>query len=35
MDGMRSPSPPSLAGRAKSVHSVSLGGGFPVRAGRR
>ena len=29
------PRPPSLAGRANSEHSRSLGGGLPVKAGRR
>ena len=28
--GLRKPRPPSLAGRAKSSRSISLGGGFPV-----
>ena len=35
IDGMPTPSPPSLAGRAKRVRSWSLGGGRPIRAGRR
>ena len=29
IDGMPTPSPPSLAGRAKRVRSWSLGGGRP------
>ena len=35
VDGIRIPSPPSLAGRANSVRSVSFGGGLPVREGIR
>ena len=35
VDGMPTPSPPSLAGRAKRVRSWSLGGGRPNKAGRR
>ena len=31
--GLRKPRPPSLAGRAKSLRSVSLGGGFLVSVG--
>ena len=33
VDGMPTPSPPSLAGRAKRVRSWSLGGGVPIRPG--
>ena len=33
LDGMRMPSPPSLAGSVKRVRSRSPGGDFPVMAG--
>ena len=35
LDGIPIPRPPSLAGRANSAYSMSLGGGLPVKAGRR
>ena len=35
VDGIYIPRPPSLAGKANSVHSRSPGGGLPVRAGMR
>ena len=34
-DGILIPNPPSRAGRAKTAHSRSLGGGLPVSAGSR
>ena len=35
LDGILIPRPPSLAGKANSLHSRSLSGGLPVRAGKR
>ena len=35
LDGILNPRPPSLAGKANNLHSRSLGGGLPVRAGKR
>ena len=35
LDGMLNPRAPSLAGKANSLHSRSLGGGLPVRAVKR
>ena len=34
-DGMSIPRPPSLTGKANSERSRALGGGLPVKAGRR
>jgi len=34
-DGIPIPNPPNLAGKANREHSRLLGGGIPVRLGRR